>query len=171
MGVACSRRGAPRGASASPSSTIPTTAPVGASAGALPVHQTERAALHSHHRLRASRDFERVRAQGRTWGHPLLVLTVAPAPDDSATRCGFIASRRVGPAVTRNRVKRRLREITRRALPGVLTGIDLVFSARPATATADFTALQSAVHELLRRARVVRAPDPPGGSGGSGAVE
>src|SRR5919202_3894793 len=87
------------------------------------------------HRLRARADFERARRRGRSWGSPLLGLT-AVRNDLELTRCGFVVSRRVGKAVVRNRVRRRLREIIRRRLPQIEAGWDVVFSARPAAARA-----------------------------------
>ena len=73
-------------------------------------------------------------------------------------RCGFVVSRRVAKAaVTRNLVRRRLREIVRPHLPSIGSGYDLVLVARPAAATASFAQLRDAVAELLARARLARA--------------
>ena len=62
--------------------------------------------------------------------------------------------RRVGKAVVRNRVKRRLREVVRQA--DLQEGWDLVLIARGPAAQADLRQLQQSVQELL--ARVPRAP-------------
>jgi ribonuclease P protein component len=105
------------------------------------------------HRLRARADFERARRRGRSWGSPLLGLT-AVRNDLELTRCGFVVSRRVGKAVVRNRVRRRLREVVRRQLPYVAAGWDLVFSARPAAAQATSHDLRRAVSDLLARGRL-----------------
>jgi ribonuclease P protein component len=71
------------------------------------------------------------------------------------TRCGFVTSKRIGNAVTRNRVRRRLREVVRRLLPRIAPGRDLVFVARPAAAQADLGALRAVVEQLLTRARLL----------------
>src|SRR5690349_293736 len=112
------------------------------------------------HRLREPAAFERARRRGRTWGNALLVLNAVRA-DPPQTRCGFVVSRRVGKAVVRNRVKRRLREIVRRRLPGVPGGWELVLSARPSTAAAPYLRLAGAVDDLLQRAGLLSA-SPPG---------
>src|SRR5262245_51240338 len=109
------------------------------------------------HRLRETAAFERARRRGRTWGNALVVLNAVRA-DLPETRCGFVVSRRVGKAVERNRVKRRLREIVRRRLPAVPAGWHLVLSARPATADAPYGRLAGAVDELLRRAGLLDEP-------------
>src|SRR5919202_5142036 len=110
------------------------------------------------HRLRARADFERARRRGRSWGAPLLGLTAA-RNDLEVTRCGFVVSRRIGNAVVRNRVRRRLREIVRRQLPAVAPGWDLLFSARPTAAQATAADLGRAVADLLERGRLLR-PHP-----------
>lgn len=110
-------------------------------------------------RLRKSREFDRVHGAGRSWAHPLVILRAAPNGLDR-TRVGIVCGRRVGNAVTRNRVKRRLREIVRSAALG--EGWDVVLIARPAAATASFGDLGRSVLELTRRGRLHR----PGATGG-----
>jgi ribonuclease P protein component len=62
--------------------------------------------------------------------------------------------------VVRNKVRRRLREIAR-ALP-VLEGHDIVISARPQAAQADFQALRAELSLLLGRARLLGSKPSPG---------
>ena len=96
----------------------------------------------------------------RSWGHPLLVLYVAPN-DSQATRLGVSVGKRVGKAVVRNKVKRRVREAVRHRSADLLPGHDLVFIARAPAATAPWPALRDAAEELLRRARVVASDARP----------
>lgn len=105
------------------------------------------------HRLRVSAEFERTRREGRSWAHPLMVLNAVPN-DLGVTRCGFTVSKRVGNAVVRNRVRRRLREIVRRSLPTLDPNWDLVLVARSGAAHASFEELQAAYDALIARARV-----------------
>lgn len=90
--------------------------------------------------------------EGRVLSGPL--VTVRLRPNGLATfRFAVVAGKRVGTAVVRNRVRRRLREIARQ-LP-IRPGVDLVFGARPAAATATFGELTTAVIDLLRRAKAL----------------
>ena|SRR6185312_13342106 len=111
-------------------------------------------------RLRSSRDFQRVRAQGRRVSGAALTLGyVAQAEPGYVeyTRIGFSVSRRVGDAVTRNRVKRRLREVTRHMLTRIAPGYDLVITAKPGAADAPMEPLEQEVRTLLARARLLIA--------------
>ena len=87
--------------------------------------------------------------QGRTWAGKEVVIKALPN-GLTLSRCGFSVSRRVGKAVVRNRVKRRLREIVRQ-MP-LQPGWDIVLVARPAAAEAGYGGLGGTVRGLLLRA-------------------
>jgi ribonuclease P protein component len=73
------------------------------------------------------------------------------------SRYGFSVSKRVGKAVTRNRVKRRLRDILR-SKP-LVSGWDVIFIARPLVAGANYAGLEKSVDNLLSQARLLRPED------------
>lgn len=73
--------------------------------------------------------------------------------DSHAVRVGFIVSKAVGNAVSRNRVKRRLREIMRVRLDSLDPGALLVVRALPHAAEADFAVLESEVTMLIGKAQ------------------
>lgn len=102
------------------------------------------------HRLRRSSDFDRVSNIGKGRANQLVVLRYAPN-DVCAMRAGYAVSKRVGGAVTRNAVKRRLREAVRKLGPRE-SGVDLVFIARPQITQADYRSIEDAVADVLKRA-------------------
>src|ERR1044071_1858852 len=105
-------------------------------------------------RLRSNRDFRRVYAKGRSHVHPLLVLYVLPNPEVEH-RFGFSVSKKLGGAVQRNRLKRRLREVCKARAGEIKPGFDFVVVARKQLAEVDFAAIEAAADELFRKARVI----------------
>lgn len=106
---------------------------------------------------------------------PGFVLQVAPVPADlvaadpasadpdrpAAIRVGFTVSRKVGNAVVRNRVRRRLREIARQVIPAeARPGLDYVLIGRQAALTRDFAALRRELQEALKRLKVQAVATP-----------
>jgi ribonuclease P protein component len=106
-------------------------------------------------RLKVSREFERVRKEGSAVRGGLLVLSVLPVDGEKRFRVGLITSRRVGGAVARNRVRRRLREIVRRNQQSLKGGIWFVVIARRLSAQTDSAALEAEWLRLAQRAGIL----------------
>ncbi len=96
-------------------------------------------------------DFRRAYDQGIRVSTPYFVAFCAPREDDGCGRVGLTAPRALGNAVTRNRIKRRLREAVRRQLQRLPRGWDVVINARQAVIQARFEELLQAVERLFAR--------------------
>jgi ribonuclease P protein component len=107
--------------------------------------------------LRRRADFDRVFRQGHHNSSRLMAVRSVPN-DSGVTRIAVSASKRVGNAVVRNRVRRRLKEAFR-CLP-VSEGFDVVIVPRPEAAKARFTDLKADLTLLLRRARLLAEGAP-----------
>lgn len=103
-------------------------------------------------RIRKKAEFSAVYAKGRLWTHPVLRLRVLPNQREYS-RFGFVVGKRLGNAVIRNRLKRRLREAVRKI--SVRPGYDLVIMGRTNCANETYDALQRALRELLLKARLL----------------
>jgi ribonuclease P protein component len=101
------------------------------------------------HRLRAASEFSRVREQGVSRAGKYVVVNVLKHPEGERWRCGIITSRKVGNAVQRNRVRRRLREIIRSATPR--EGAWIVTVARRPAVEASFLDLKEDWLRTVRR--------------------
>ena len=109
-------------------------------------------------RLTESRRFSQLYQEGRSAANGLLVIRVLPN-GLNWSRFGFVVSRRVGNAVTRNLVKRRLREAIRQTR--VKGGWDAVFIARRGAEKAKYWQLKRATDNLLRRTNLLVAESSP----------
>ena len=122
------------------------------------------------HRLTTSAGFTRAVRTGRRAGTRTLVLhlgagSVEPQTADgpaagtvpAVPRVGFVVSKAVGNAVTRNLVKRRLRHLARERLTSLPGAAVLVVRALPASALASYADLAADLDKALDRA-LLRAP-------------
>jgi ribonuclease P protein component len=104
-------------------------------------------------RLKRRAEFVRLARTGRKAPMPGMVVQALPRDDAAApVRLGFTVTKRVGNAVLRNRIRRRMKEAARlvlRATP--LTGADLVLIGRAGTEHRDFQALQDDLRRALAR--------------------
>ena len=92
------------------------------------------------------------------------MLQAAPIPADlglPAIRVGFTVSRKVGNAVARNRVRRRLREVARLVMPGqARPDLDYVLVGRQAALARDFAALRQELFDALKRLKALAVATP-----------
>jgi ribonuclease P protein component len=102
-------------------------------------------------RLTRSTEFKRVRRVGKSYAHPLVVLVAAPN-DNGELHIGVTASRAVGGAVLRNRIRRRMKACIDEYLPAIRTGWDLIVIARQPAALAAYLDLRSGIARLLKQA-------------------
>jgi ribonuclease P protein component len=126
-------------------------------------------------RMHNSKDFQRTTRRGIRASRPTLVVHAVPVLDvgserdvlgRSGPRIGFVVSGALGNAVTRNRVRRRLRHLAAAHVADTPAGMDLVVRALPRAATARAEVsedLGSAWHEVVSRLST-RRPDQHGGA-------
>jgi ribonuclease P protein component len=103
-------------------------------------------------RLRRREDFESVRRRGKRVSNRLLIINAAPS-QLPVTRWGLSVSKRVGGSVTRNRVKRLIRENARTF--DSVPGNDVVVIARSGVADATYWEVRQALRDLLLRTGVI----------------
>ena len=123
--------------------------------------------LRSRQRLRSQADFAAVRKEGRRQFGAAFVFSV---PRREAQACfdlprfAVVASRRVGGAVVRNRLKRQMRAIFREHQQLFPAELDVVVTLRDGASRATFEELRAAFLSSARRAGFggeAKAPPPP----------
>jgi ribonuclease P protein component len=117
------------------------------------------AAVQRRNRLSRSRDFDAVYRHGRSVSTRFFVLYRFDREGEGGTeaRLGIAVPKKLGGAVVRNRIKRRLREVWRQLLPEVPGGADYVLLVRAPLAEVaperDEHWLRERVEEILGKAR------------------
>ena len=106
-------------------------------------------------RLTYRSEYELVKRDGIAQRGKHLILNVMLVKDPGPWRAGFVTSGRLGGAVVRNRVRRRLREIVRRHQQELRQGFWFVIIARYEAATASYGALEDEWLRLARRASIL----------------
>ncbi|HEX7002163.1 MAG TPA: ribonuclease P protein component [Trueperaceae bacterium] len=102
--------------------------------------------------LKSERDFQRL-VRGRASGSKHVTVR-ARETRTGEVRVAIVVSRKVGNAVVRNRVRRRLRESLRALLRngGLKASLDVLVVARPSAADAPFEELRGSLNAALSRA-------------------
>ena len=110
--------------------------------------------------LTRSEDYDRVyrHSPRADYASRLFILRVAPN-DKDISRYGFSISKKVGLAVVRNRIRRRLREIMREM--ALRPGWDMVFIVRPSFEHASFEEMKELVEKTVNRAGLIRKDEVP----------
>jgi len=102
-------------------------------------------------RLKRRQDFVAA-ARAPSAATPGMVVQARNRGDRSPPRVGFTATKRLGGAVIRNRIKRRLREVARLALPDLARpGYDYVLIGRATSRTRSFDDLTKDLNSALKR--------------------
>lgn len=103
--------------------------------------------------IKSKIEFEKVFSRGRRYGHPLVRVTVLRDDTTTPGKVAFVAAKRLGNAVFRNRCKRVLREAARLCdLPA--SGANVILFATRSTYESTPAEVGVALQKLLQRAGV-----------------
>ena len=105
--------------------------------------------------LKKNSDFRRLYSRGKSAVTPYLVI-YCRRNRGGENRLGYTVSTRLGHAVVRNRIRRRLREIVRLNAPALKQGWDLVIVARSRSVGADYRKLEAAYLQACGKLGLLR---------------
>ena len=106
-------------------------------------------------RLKKNSQFKAVYANGRGYSNQLMVLRFMYLSHEQRTQIGFSVSKKIGGAVVRNYVKRRMAAAVYTYIDQIKDGFYLVLIARSSITDASFSQIKGAVTQLLNRARLI----------------
>ncbi|NLI54702.1 MAG: ribonuclease P protein component [Clostridiales bacterium] len=108
--------------------------------------------------LRRKKEFRYTYRAGKSCGGRLLSLVYAKNRG-TQPKIGFSVSKKIGNAVTRNRVKRRMREAVTPLIPQIRGGMNLIFIARDSIIDAPFLSIREQMLLQLTRAGLWNAEE------------
>jgi len=113
--------------------------------------------LPEENRLKKEKDFERVFKKGKSYNQTFLFLKAFDRNDEKKSRFGFVVSTKVSKkAVVRNKIKRQLREITRKKLSDLEPGYDVAVVTQPGIENQTFHQLKQNLFQLLTDAGLTK---------------
>ena len=109
-------------------------------------------------RLHLKRDFKRIIQSGHKFQHRGLVLWADVSRHTGPVRFAVVVSKKLGPAVVRNRAKRIVREAFRNERTHFVPGVDLIVSPQKSETLSSLHAAQDALKTLCQQAALFRTP-------------
>lgn len=106
-------------------------------------------------RLRKRSDFNKVFRHGKSVANGQFVLHFRRVRTGVPFRFGISASKKVGNAVTRNRIRRRIKEIVRHFEGNIVSPTDIVCIVRKSAVPLEYAALERSVLHVLHRAKLL----------------
>ena len=111
--------------------------------------------MNNQYYLKKDKDFTHVYKKRKTYGNRNLTLYIRKN-NLPYTRVGFSINKKVGKAVVRNKVKRRLRELFRKYQPRIENGYDLVIVVKKSANALSFQELESAFLHILQISKFIK---------------
>jgi ribonuclease P protein component len=116
--------------------------------------------VHRKLRLRKREDFAKVYRQGRSFANSQFVVYWRKQTNPGHFRLGVSASGKLGGAVVRNRVRRRVKEIVRLNASKLKDQYDLILIVRKPALDMTYREMESSVLHVLRKAGLLIGTEP-----------
>lgn len=110
--------------------------------------------MQAKHRLKKRNEFRQVFQKGRSYANRQFVLYIYKRKREGPFRVGISISRKVGNAVTRNRLKRMIKEITRHWATIMKPKMDLVIIVRKQAAGMNYQQVKGSLRHLFNKSNL-----------------
>ncbi|MFY4776217.1 ribonuclease P protein component [Metabacillus sp. RGM 3146] len=105
-------------------------------------------------RIKKNDDFQDVFKKGKSMANRQFVIYMLDNPEEKEFRLGLSVSKKIGNAVTRNRVKRLIRQIFQEEKESLLKGRDYIVIARKPAAEMNYQEVKSSLFHLFKKTKV-----------------
>jgi len=109
-------------------------------------------------KIRKNSEYKRIFSRAR-WISGKLITIHYLNGESKQSRWGIVVSKKIGSAVVRNRIRRKIREICRILDPLLVKNLDLVIVARRGIQKVNYWDLLKDVEQVCRRAKFIREED------------
>jgi len=109
-------------------------------------------------RLKKREDFSKVFKHGKAAANHQLVVYYKPSHAAESFRVGISVSKKIGNAVVRNTMRRRLKEIVRQMEDKIAKHVDIVIIVRKPAVEMHYSELRRSVNHVIKRAGLIRGP-------------
>ncbi len=106
--------------------------------------------------MKKNKEFQEVFNKGTSFANRQYVVYVLPKKDQEVFRVGLSVSKKVGKAVTRNQIKRYIRQVFLELKDEVVKGNDYIIIARKPAANMNFHETKKSLNHVLSRAKVLK---------------
>ncbi len=110
------------------------------------------------YRLRKNIEFNKVYKNGRSYWNKYLVIYVYknPANKGNITKVGYTITKKIGNAVTRNSIRRRMKEIVRLNFSNIKPGYDIIFIPKKNIVNLSYKELENSMIHILKIAKIYK---------------
>ena len=112
-------------------------------------------AVQKRYRLSKREDFSKVYRSGKSAANQQFVVYSMPNPDIAHFRAGVSASKKLGGAVVRNRLRRMVKEIVRNHAANIRPHYDFIIIVRKPALTMDYRGMEKSLLHLLRKGSLI----------------
>ncbi|MBM7662212.1 ribonuclease P protein component [Bacillus mesophilus] len=112
--------------------------------------------MNKQHRIKKNEDFQAVFKKGISTANRQFVIYVLDDPGNQTFRIGLSVSKKIGNAVTRNRIKRLIRQVMFEFKDYIKSGKELVIIARKPTADMDYHEVKASLEHVCKRAKILQ---------------
>lgn len=107
-------------------------------------------------RIKKNEDFQKVFKHGKSMANRQFVIYMLDQPEEKEFRLGLSVSKKIGNAVTRNRIKRLIRQVFMEEKENLKTGTDYIVIARNPASEMNYHEVQSSLMHLFRKTKVYK---------------